>query len=103
MKLKKNLFDQLNAEMQEAQDRQLMAECAINALQELCNHEWKQEQNHGFPDDSPYCKICGFVKTTDDEKSGFELTTTAEMIKVFHGISEKLNEDTENRKGETFS
>ena len=63
MKLTKELFESLEKERSIAQDRATMAECAINALQELCDHAWVESPAHGYPSDY-YCGICNVSKET---------------------------------------
>lgn len=66
MKLKKKLFDRLQNEMMEAKDKEMMAQCAINALQELCDHKWKHDVTHGYPGDDTVCEICGKEKIAEN-------------------------------------
>lgn len=63
MKLTKELFESLEKERSIAQERALMAECALNALEELCDHEWVESPNHGYPSDY-HCGICNKIKET---------------------------------------
>jgi len=62
MKLKRKLFESLEAERKKAQDTALMAECAIHALRELCDHDWVEDICHGYGEDPPQCAICGKIK-----------------------------------------
>lgn len=55
----KELFEKLNKEKDAANNRAFLAECAINALQELCDHNWLDDPTHGFTNDPRRCEICG--------------------------------------------
>lgn len=59
MKLKRKLFDSLHAEMDQASRRAFNFQLAIEALQNVCDHEWKEDSTHGYPGDETVCEICG--------------------------------------------
>lgn len=67
MKLDKELFENLNKEKDAANERAFLAERAINALQELCEHRWQQDSAHGYPEGPPVCEICGKEKIVDNQ------------------------------------
>lgn len=69
MKLEKSLFERLNSEKKRAEETTLKCEIAITHLQNLCDHEWVEEEMHGGNPDN-YCQICGvWERDMDTQKS----------------------------------
>lgn len=67
MKLKRKLFDSLNAEMDQASRRAFNFQLAIEALQNVCDHEWKEDSTHGYTEDPRTCGICGKMEVAENE------------------------------------
>lgn len=58
MKLDKEIFEKLNAERQKHIHKVFAIDRAYNALQELCEHKWVEEEIHGYTG-HVYCVVCG--------------------------------------------
>lgn len=69
MKIDKKFFEELEAASKNAEIAAFNFRVAIDALQNVCEHQWVQSENHGFADDLPYCEICGFTENRKENNN----------------------------------